>query len=345
MKSYSPKPDSREIARRAGVSQATVSRVLSGGARVSEEMRDKVLRVARELNYQPNVFARAMKTNRSDCVGVVVSRITNPIVPEILLRLGENVTSHGRRMVVWNADTEGQDRVITAIRQQSVDGLVFTAASQKLAAMDAALDVGVPFISINRRVVDARCDEVICRNREGGRAIVDYLVANGRARIGMINGPSDRSTLADRETGVRDGLAEHDLEFADGHYARADFQHEAFRDCALHIMRSSQPPEAIICGNDVIALAVLCGLRAGGFSAPEDVWVVGFDGIEMAGWDVFDLTTMAQPLDAMAVATVDQLVARIEGSAEPPRSVSFPTKLVIRGTTAHAPQKTSINET
>ena len=345
MKTYSSKPDSREIARRAGVSQATVSRVLSGGARVSEEMREKVLRVARELNYQPNVFARAMKTNRSDCIGVVVSRITNPIVPEVLIRLGENVASRGRRMVVWNADTEGQDRVIEAIRQKSVDGLVFTAASQRLAAMDAALDVGVPFISINRRVVGTRCDEVISRNREGGRAIVDYLVTSERTRLGMINGPSDRSTLADREAGVRDELEAHGLAFADGHYACVDFQHEAFRDCALQMMRASAPPEAIICGNDVIALAVLCGLRAGGFSAPEDVWVIGFDGIEMAGWDVFDLTTMEQPLDAMAVATIDQLVARIEGSVEPPRSVSFPTRLVIRGTTAHAPYKTTINET
>lgn len=337
MHTYSQKLNSNDIARHAGVSQATVSRVLSGNSNVREETRQRVLAVIEELNYQPNAFAQAMKTRLSGTVGVVVSRITNPIVPEILLHLGDELTTRGKRMVVWNTDIEGEDGVVNAIRQRVIDGLIFTAAGHQSAAMAAAQHSSVPIACINRHIEGANFNQFACSNLEGARTMADYLVAAGRKRIAIINGPLDRSTLADREAGLRQGLDNAGITVPDHYYATSDFAHDKFRELAIAMIAQPSPPDAIACGNDVIAFAVLCGLRAAGVSVPDEVWVTGFDGIEMSGWDVFDLTTMKQPLDAMASATVEALIGNIENSEAELRMVRFGTELIIRGTTASTP--------
>lgn len=343
MHTYSQKLNSHDIARRAGVSQATVSRVLSGSPSVRQETRERVLDVVRQLNYQPNAFARAMKTQLSDTVGVVVSRITNPIVPEILLHLANKLNAAGRRMTVWNTDTDGEQGVVSAIRQRSIDGLIFTAANQQSEALDTALGAGLPAACINRHVNREGINQFAGMDFEGAGTITDYLVCAGRKRIAMINGPLDRSTLADREKGVRSALSRHGLSLPGHYFASSDFDHDRFRDLAIAMMKQPVAPDAIICGNDVIAFGVLCGLRSIGCRVPDDVWVTGFDGIEMSGWDVFDLTTMQQPLDDMAAATVDALVQNIMGTGEAGILKRFEPELVIRGTTARTPQQGTEN--
>ncbi len=337
MKTYSENANSRDIARLAGVSQATVSRVLSGGANVSEKTREKVMRVVHELGYQPNPFAQAMRTRQSGSIGVAVSRITNPIVPEILEALSASITAAGRRMVVWNTDMGGSNALISTVRQGAVDGIIFTAASHQGDAMRAVLDNDVPVVSFNRYLVDANCDQIVSANLDGGRILAGYLADAGRRKIAFLNGPTDRTTLADRELGFRQGLADAMLELPDDRYAQSEFSNESFRRIAMDWMRGPNPPDAIACGNDVIAMNVLNGLKAVGASAPDDVWVTGFDGIEMAGWDVFDLTTMRQPIDLMATDAVEALISRIGGQFSKPKLIQYRTEFIARGSTANMP--------
>lgn len=343
MVTYSRPLNSNDIAHRAGVSQTTVSRVLSGSKLVKPATRDRVLRVIKESNYQPNAIARAMKTKLNFTVGAVVSRITNPVVPEILMRLANKLAANNRRMIVWNTDTEGEEGVISAIRQNVVDGLIFTAAGHQSVAMEEALNVGMPIASINRHVEGAHCDQIVGANEEGARLLTQYLIDAGKTRIAVINGPLDRSTLADRESGMRGALKDNGLDLPPSFYSSAQFEHEAFRARAIDMMALSEPPEVILCGNDVIAFAVLCGLKAAGCSVPDDVWVAGFDGIEMAGWDVYDLTTMKLPLDEMTSVAVETLIDRIEGRGTNPRMIRFDTHLTVRGSTANTPFKPKTN--
>lgn len=337
MNTYARRPSSKDIARLAGVSQATVSRVMSGHPHVREETRERVLAVMRAANYQPNAMARAMKTQLSGTVGVVVSRITNPVVPEILQGLGVQLSRLGRHVIVWNTDSDGEDGVVSAIRQSVVEGLVFTAARAGSAALTAALEHRVSTVLLNRTVVDAACDQVSADNHGGAERLARYLVGAGRRRVALVNGPLDRSTLREREAGLRAGLAATGLGIAREHYVSAPFVHEVFRDSAMRMMALPEPPDVICCGNDVIAMGVLCGLRASGRRVPEDVWVTGFDGIEMAGWDLFDLTTVRQPMDRMVALAVERLVARQAAPERAPELTRFETELVVRGTTAHTP--------
>ena len=265
-----------------------------------------------------------------------MSRIINPVVPELLEALAAKLTAMGRRMVVWNTDADGAGGVIAAMRQGAVDGVVFTAGSHQSEAMRAALDRGFPVVSLNRYLDGAACDQVVSTNREGGRRLARYLAAHGRRRIAFVNGPLDRTTLADREEGFRAGLAEAGQPLDPALYAQDHFAENRFREAARALVSGSARPDAIACGNDLIAIGVLNGLRSVGLSAPADIWVTGFDGIEMTGWDIVDLTTMRQPLDLMAADAAEALIRRIEGGATTPRTIEYRTELIVRGSTAHA---------
>lgn len=337
LNSYTKKLNSNDIAKLAGVSQATVSRVLSGRDKVKEATRLRVLKVIDEIGYSPNPFAQAMRTSQSHTVGVAVSRITNPIVPQILEALAENFTAFERRLVVWNTDSEGEDGLVQAIRSGTIDGVIFTAASHQTKAMKAALDAQMPVVSFNRYLAGAACDQIVSTNFEGAAQIARYLLSHGRNRIGFVNGPLDRTTLADREAGFRQALADTGRNIPPNLYAQSEFAPEAFRQAAIDLMASSTPPDAIACGNDLIAIGVLNGLKSIGVKVPQDVWVTGFDGIEMTGWDVIDLTTMRQPIDVMASDAARALIDRIEGRYIQPKVIEYRTEFIVRGSTTHAP--------
>jgi LacI family transcriptional regulator len=333
----SKKLNSTDIAKLAGVSQATVSRVLSGHDTVKEATRQRVLKIIDEIGYRPNPFAQAMRTSQSRTVGVAVSRITNPIVPQILEALAHNFTAFERRLVVWNTDSEGEEGLIKVIQSGTIDGVIFTAASHQTKAIKVALDTQTPVVSFNRYLKGAACDQIVSTNYDGAAQIARYLVGHGRRRIGFVNGPLDRTTLADREAGFRQSLADAGQDLPDSLYAQAKFAPKAFRQAAIDMMTSGTPPDAIACGNDLIAIGVLNGLKSIGVRVPEDVWVTGFDGIEMTGWDVIDLTTMRQPIDVMAADAARALIDRIEGRFIQPKVIEYRTDFIVRGSTSHAP--------
>lgn len=340
-----PKPmNSTDIARLAGVSQATVSRVLSGSSRISEATRSKVMRVVEDVGYVPNAFAQAMRTRQSRTIGVAVSRVTNPVVPEILEALGARISGLGRRMVVWNTDSEGEAAVVDAIRQGTVDGVLFTAASHQREAVSEARARNLPFALFNRPLPDLDCDQIVSTNRTGAADLAGYLLAGGRRRIAYVSGPLDRTTLAARNEGFREGLARGGQPLWRHCGAETSFDHQRFRALAIDLMDARERPDAIACGNDVIAFAVLNGLASLRVSVPDDVWVAGFDGVAMSGWDVFDLTTMRQPWDVMADRAVAALMDRIEGGTAEGRIIESQTELVVRGSTAHWRPDEPVNE-
>ena len=338
LNTYRKKVNSTDIAKLAGVSQATVSRVLSGRDKVKESTRLRVLKVVNEIGYRPNPFAQAMRTSQSRTVGVAVSRITNPIVPEILEGLAESFAAFDRRLVVWNTDAEGEDGLVQGIQSGIVDGVIFTAASHQAKAIKVAMETQTPVVSFNRYLEGAACDQIVSTNFEGAARIARYLIRHGRRRIAFVNGPLDRTTLSDREAGFRHALAQAGFSIPTCLYAQSEFVPAAFRQAAIDMMSSNIPPDTIACGNDLIAIGVLNGLKSMGMQVPDDVWVTGFDGIEMTGWDVIDLTTMRQPIDVMAADAARALIDRIEGRYVQPKVIEYRTEFIVRGSTGRAPE-------
>lgn len=328
---------SNDIARRAGVSQATVSRVLRNEASVSAKTRARVLRVVEELGYQPNAIARAMRTSRTDTIGVVVARLSNPLYPELLDLLNGALSALGKRMIVWDLEGSGEEAVGDAIRQSLVDGVIFTVAIADSPALQEVLRSRAPVVLVNRTIEGLACDQVSSDNFGGAQLVARYLVENGRKRIAFISGDVEPSTIRHREEGFLSELARLGVPLAPHLHLRGPFRHDFGRQAMRSLLQLATPPDAVFCANDVMAFGALDGAHELGRAVPEDVWVVGFDDLAMASWSMMSLTTVRQPLRHLIDEGLRMLLERVQHSADAPRSLCLPTELVIRGSTGHTP--------
>lgn len=328
---------SRQVAQLAGVSQATVSRVLQGNVRVSGDTKQRVEAAMAQAGYRPHAAARAMRTRRSGTIGVVIADITNPFYPQLLEAVSHALDVAGQRMILWNAGGPSEASALEAIDEGSVDGLVFTTITEDSNPLEAALQQDQPVVLLHRGLDSARCDQVTNDNVAGGRLVAEYLVGQGHERIAYLQGPELPSTSRHRERGFRDRLEELDIALAPDLTVRAHFSHDSARRAMRGLLDRQDPPTAVFCANDLTAFGAVDGALSLGRRVPEDVWVLGYDDIEMASWDAFDLTTVRQPIAEMARTAVEMLLERIEDRSLSPRRHEFPSELVIRGSTAHAP--------
>jgi LacI family transcriptional regulator len=328
---------SRDVAREVGMSQSTVSRALRGDPRVTAVTQNLVAQAARRLNYIPNAAARSLITARTQTVGVVVSTIANPFYPALVETLHDELGLSGYRMALLHERSSARrgGDIIPQLNGRAVDGLIFTSATLDSDVAEWFTDRGVPVVLLNRDIDGAAVDRVVSDNRIGGRLAAELLIRLGHRRIGMISGPSDTSTSRDRAGGFIDALGRAGLTLDPALCRRGEFSHVSGRQWCSDLLSLTEPPTAIFCSNDVIALGALDAARQLGVVVPDALSIVGFGNIEMSAWAVFDLSTISQPLSEMAKAAAQMLVSRIEAGGDPPepRSRIFPASLIVRGTT------------
>ncbi|MFO1199209.1 MAG: LacI family DNA-binding transcriptional regulator [Burkholderiaceae bacterium] len=333
---------SHEVARLAGVSQSTVSRVLREDRRVSPATRERVLKVLAETRYEPNAAARAFKTSRSDAIGVVVARLSYQLYPAMLETLGAQLARQGLRMIVWDSEHGGDLPASRALRQGIVDGVILTAATRESPFLDDVCSPQAPVVLVNRTVDDYPSDQVSSDNLGGGARVAQYLLACGRRRIALVGGIPRASTIRHREQGFRDALAAGGVELPPHYCQRSEtFSHASGQEAAVRLLELGTPPDAIFCVNDVLALGAMDGARSLGVRVPEDLWVVGYDDIELASWGAYDLTTVRQPMDQMIACAIELLRARIAQRERPLERRCFPNEMVIRRSTGRQPFPTA----
>jgi LacI family transcriptional regulator len=333
---------STDIAREAGVSQATVSRVLNADPRVAARTRARVLQVMERLQYTPNAIARGLVTNRTGLVGVVVSDIMNPFYPQFLEAIASQLGDHGRKMLLFNAagqSEEADENYTRVLLEQRVDGIIFTSAVRDSGLVQRLVERQFPVVLTNRYTEGVPCDMAIGDNEAGAAAAAQHLLGLGHERIAVIAGHPHASTSYDRLEGFRATLAAAGHVLDDVLVRAADFNPDAAMAEAVELLSAPDPPTAIFCLNDVMAFGVLNAVKTLGLSAPADVSVIGFDDIWMASWEIFQLTTVHQPLTEMARASVDLLVERLAAPERSPRKLVFPSRLVVRATTGPVPER------
>ncbi len=329
---------SRDVARLAGVSQATVSRVLHDRENIAPGTRARVLAVVEETGYQPDAAATSMRTRRTGTIGVVLRRITNPFYPQLLDALGAELEPHGLRMILWDAATgPGERAAIEAIDQRRIDGLIFTTATPSSVALQHAIDRRAPIVLVNRVVEGRPCDQVDSANEETARRVARYFADHGHTRVGLISASPEASTAAARIEGFRDEAARLGLRLDAGHVVDGGFSHEGGR-VALETMLAHDPaPTAVFAVNDLSAFGALDAAQAAGVTVPDDLWIVGYDDIAMASWEAFQLTTARQPIRDMVRLSVELLLARIDAPERPAVQHRLPGEIVVRRSTAHTP--------
>jgi len=322
---------SLDVARHAGVHQSTVSRALGDDPNVAPETRARVIAAARALGYTPNAIARSLITRRTSLVAVVMAGLTSPFQPYVLEKFVQALGGAGLRPLVFTAPPGQEvDDILPAVLEYRVDALIVTSATLSSARIDECARHEMPVILFNRSSPGSAASAVCCDNVEGGRLAANLLLDAGHRRLAYIAGSANSSTNRDREKGFVDRLWERGVTALDRE--RGDYTYESGLAAARRLLARDAPPDAIFCASDIIALGVRDAAREAALRVPDDLAIVGFDDIPMAGWLPYDLTTIRQPVDRMIAATLALLQAPETG----PVTRLFPGQLVERGSTRRA---------
>lgn len=323
---------SYDVARVAGVSQSAVSRCFKPGASVSAKTRTKVENAAKKLGYQPNAIARGLITRRSNIVAVLITDLTNLNYPEVLSQLNRALGDKGIHILLFTLRKESEvDKVLDQVWQYQVDGII-AAAQFSHEQINACNDRGTPLVFFNRVYAESSISSVCCDHEEGERILVEHLLNDNRQSFIVMSGPSDSSVSTARAKGAISKLEERSAKIIQ---VEGDYSYERARDLIREIFDAdSFKPDAIICANDTMAIGCIDTLRHEyDIKVPDQIAVVGFDGVAAASWASYELTTVAQPVERMVEATVNMLMERIEDPELPAEKRLFAGKL-LRGSSA-----------
>jgi LacI family transcriptional regulator len=328
-----------DIARKAGVSQATVSRVINGSDRVAPETRLRVMEVVEQLGYAPNAIARGLVTSRTQLVGVIGSDVTNPFYPELLEAMSARLSDHGLKMLFYNTGRNTADGdYVRFLQEHRVDGFIFASATLDSEVVRELAEQSFPLVLTNRYVDDLDCDVVVADNVGGAAAAARHLLELGHQEIAIIEGSPNTSTSRDRVSSFRMELERAGVGVPDEFIARGEFLHDLAYRATAELLTLRRRPSAIFCANDLMALGAINAAIASGVRVPEEVSIVGFDAIAMSRWDAFRLTTVRQPISEMARACVDRLEKRIGAPELRTERLVFASELVVGSSTGPPPR-------
>lgn len=320
-----------DVATRAGVSIGTVSRYLTGNGYVSDKTRRRIADAVAELGFIPNRAAASLVTKKTGLWGFVVSDLRNPFTAEIASAITEFAHEAGYGVVL--ADSMGDpDRAIDTVqrlRGHDVDGLIITPPeSPALLDLLTAAAQSQPIVGIGMRTDPLAFDLVTSDTRGGAARAVSYLVGLGHRRIAYLG--SDRQASG-RYLGYQDALAEHGVPPDPAIVLHGSLDREFGHRAAETLLLGDRPPTAVFCANDAVALGVLQGAGRLGIRVPDDISVVGFDDVDLAGHSTPPLTTVGQPMREMGRAAVELLLGRLRDSHPlPPTEIKLATVLVER---------------
>lgn len=323
---------SHDVARLAGVSQATVSRALRDDPRVTTATKRRVREAVKALGYVRSELGRGLSTRATHRVALVVE-LDNILFQQLIGPIHDELLDRGYRMVLLAERADGG--LAERLLDRSVDGAILMTTRLTSSLPTELLARELPFVFLNRVGGIVSEPSVTADNVGGSRAVAELLMGLGHSRIGAILGPADTSTARDREAGFRTALDDAGTALPSRRVFRRDFDHESGRWGLRTLLDVADPPSAIFCANDFIAIGVLNMAVELGVKVPDDVSVVGFDDLDVAAWPVFGLTTVRNPVIEMARRAAAMLVDLLEGGPGTDAREVLATELVLRRT--HGP--------
>lgn len=324
-----------DVARHARVSVATVSRALSGSRRVTPDLAARVFESARTLGYRYNAVAGALRRRQTNTVGMLVPEISNPFFPALVEAVERKLQESGRDLFLCDSqqDTAIERRRILALLGHQVDGLIITPVSAT-GSRSALAEVGpdTPVIQVDRFVTDFAADWVGSDDEAGIAQIVRHVAERGARSCVFVSAEQNTSSARQRFSGFTKATTDCSLAVQEPPLL-GEFSVEWGRRAALAVLAGERRPDAIVCGNDEIALGILRELNKHDIRVPRDVLVTGFDDIGFAALTDPPLTTVRQSREDIATECIRLLDARIADAASPVRRVALATQLVIREST------------
>ncbi len=336
----------KDIAKKLNISVSTVSYALNGGPRsVPDDVRQRVVTTARELNYRPNRMARAMITGRSHTIGIVPPQVGNDVFLGPHLQLAMNGIAneawrlHQDLLLFTRCEVSAYEEMLSIVLDGRVDGVIFIAPQFNHQAVELATSLhlpcaalsGVPLGGVTSYSVD---------NDKGIRMALEHLASLGHRKIAHVTGRLDMQDSVSRLQGYLGFIKDHRLEYRDEWVVNGQFLIEGGRNAFRTLMALDDRPTAIMCANDEMAIGALLEAHTMGVKVPDDVSIVGFDMTEGSGNVFPPLTTVRQPIIEMGAAAVRAVVGVITGKDRDPDQV-FSPELIVRASTSHPTKEPS----
>jgi LacI family transcriptional regulator len=329
-----------DVASSCGVSEATVSNVLSNKPYVSAATRELVLKAVKRLNYTQSPIAQALRTGKSNVIGLVVSNLGNPFYAEVLLGVSNVLTPAGYQAIICNTESDPrlQTRHINSLLQRSVDGIILLSQTSHTNDVATIQRAQVPLVTLWRYPEGNQVNFVGMDDDVGMRAALDHLWGLGHRSMALIRGMAGASTGDARERSFRSFLGKKGQKIAPGSIIECPTAIEASREATQRLLKLKRLPTAIIATGDLPALGATIALSEAGLSVPEDMSVIGFDDTFVAALPQVDLTCVASPRFDIGVKGAETLLRKIAAPGGPIERVLLKPGFRIRSTTA-SPRK------
>jgi LacI family transcriptional regulator len=321
-----------DVALAAGVSVATVSKVINGRDGIATATSARVLGVVQELGYESSLVARSLRSRRTHVIGILVAEF-EPFSAEILKGAGSGLGDTDYELLAYTGARQSgragwERRYLSRLSGTLIDGAIIVTPT----VVDA--DAGVPVVAIDPHAGSADLPSVESDNLAGGLLATRHLIELGHRRIAFMAGRPDLESSRLREAGFRQALSEAGIEVDPSLVRRSDYRRDAAHQPAIELLSRPDRPTAVFAGNDLSAIGTMEAAQEMGLDVPGDVSVIGFDDIPEAARTTPALSTVRQPIQQMGSAAVELLIALMDGRIPETTHVRLPTSLVIRGTTA-----------
>lgn len=321
----------QDVARAAGVSVSTVSRVLNNKDYIAVETYEKVQRVIDELGYASSLAAKSMRSYKTDTIGLLVDSLKNPYMIEVMKGVDRAIEDFGYELLIHttgkdikNLDIAWERQHVAQLNGSLTDGIIVVTPTT------TNLPSAFPLVMIDPHVQGDNFPSVISTNRDGALSVMEYLISLGHRRIGFISGRPDLQSAIRRQQGYEDGLRQANIPLDPDLIQPGDYTRKMAYDCAKKLLNLPNPPTAIFAANDQSAIGVIEAAAEAGVRIPEDLSLVGFDNIPETAFTQPPLTTVNQFIEELGYMAAKILVDLIQGKSLETNLHKVPTELVIR---------------
>lgn len=327
----------KQVADRAQVSVATVSRVINSTGFVSPDLEHRVQKAMDALNYQPSALGRSLRRRETLTVGLLIPQIDHPFFSTLAASIEAALFRQDYRTIICSAEEDGarESSAIDILLQQRVDGVIYVPTGQNQTYVMRFRDAGIPVVLVDRDLNVDHVDKVLSANMDGGYMGIRHLLEHEHRRIGVIGTTPYSEAMSARLNGVKCALKEAALDIVPEHLVMQEGrQFELGYASAYQMLASDHPPTAIFALTDVIAIGVFHAASQMGLQLPQQLSVVGFDDIPLAAYIIPTLTTIAQPIHDMGEQATRLLFERIKAPDIPAQTAVLPVRLIERDSVA-----------
>lgn len=327
----------KDIAVKANISYSTVSRALNNKYGVNPGTREKILRIADEINYLPNAIARGLVSKQTKTIGLVIPDLRNPFFPEVASGIGESAAENGYNVFLCDSNwsREREEQYIKLLAERRVDGLIVAPIGNSIDGLKTITKDMLPVVYVSRAPANTNHSYVVIDNVRGGFLATKHLIESGYESIGFIGATEDSATSDERYIGYQRAFEQYSMAIDENFIKIGDFKQKSGYDILQKMIHNGNYPRSFFVVNDMLALGAIQAVKDSGLKVPEDIAIVGFDDIPVASLQEVQLTTILQPKFVMGKIAFEMLLEVIESneedhSGENGRKVILEPELIVR---------------